>query len=165
MAQDFHDLVVWQKAIELTVCIYKLTRTFPEDEKYGLVSQMRRASVSIASNIAEGRGRLNPAEFRQFLGMSQGSMFELKTQLLVARKLGMANGNAVEEAERLSDEVSKMLRAFIQTLRAKAKSQELIAKRPRKEVCQTLSTSSFAGGSLPIRCKHWNRQAGPGVRR
>jgi four helix bundle protein len=123
MAQDFHDLVVWQKAIELTVCIYKLTRTFPEDEKYGLVSQMRRASVSIASNIAEGRGRLNPAEFRQFLGMSQGSMFELKTQLLVARKLGMANGNAVEEAERLSDEVSKMLRAFIQTLRAKAKSQ------------------------------------------
>ncbi|MGD0632300.1 MAG: four helix bundle protein [Terracidiphilus sp.] len=122
MAQDFHDLVVWQKAIDLTVCIYKLTRTFPEDEKYGLVSQMRRASVSIASNIAEGRGRLNPAEFRQFLGMSQGSMFELKTQLLVARKLGMENGNAVEEAERLSAEVSKMPRAFIQTLRAKAKS-------------------------------------------
>ena len=122
MAQDFHELVVWQKAIELTVCIYKLTRTFPEDEKYGLVSQMRRASVSIASNIAEGRGRLNHAEFRQFLGMSQGSMFELKTQLLVARKLGMANKDAVDEVERLSDEVSKMLRAFIQTLSTKAKS-------------------------------------------
>lgn len=122
MAQDFHDLVVWQKAIDLTVCIYKLTRAFPEDEKYGLVSQMRRSSVSVASNIAEGRGRLNPAEFRQFLGISQGSMFELKTQLLVAKKLGMGNETAIQEADVLSDEVSKMLRAFIQVLRTKAKS-------------------------------------------
>jgi four helix bundle protein len=122
VAQDFHDLIVWRKAIDLTTCIYKLTRSFPKDEIYGLTSQMRRASISIASNIAEGRGRLNPAEFRQFLGLSQGSMFELKTQLLVARKLGMAKGSASDEAERLSDEVSKMLRAFIQALRAKAKS-------------------------------------------
>jgi four helix bundle protein len=89
MAQDFHDLVVWQKSIELTTCIYKLTRTFPKDELYGLVSQMRRSSVSVASNIAEGRGRLNVAEFRQFLGLAQGSLFELKTQLLVAKNLGL----------------------------------------------------------------------------
>jgi len=122
VAQDFHDLIVWRKAIDLTTCIYKLTRSFPKDEIYGLTSQMRRASISIASNIAEGRGRLNPAEFRQFLGLSQGSMFELKTQLLVARNLSMAKGSASDEAERLSDEVSKMLRAFIQALRAKAKS-------------------------------------------
>ncbi|MGA9061189.1 MAG: four helix bundle protein [Terracidiphilus sp.] len=122
MAQDFHDLVVWKKAIELATCIYKLTRTFPNDEIYGLVSQMRRASVSIASNIAEGRGRLNPAEFRQFLGVAQGSVFELKTQLLVAKNLGMANGDTLDEAEHLSDEVSKMLRAFIQTLRTKVRS-------------------------------------------
>jgi four helix bundle protein len=121
MAQDFHDLVVWKKAIELATCIYKLTRIFPKDEIYGLVSQMRRASVSIASNIAEGRGRLNPAEFRQFLGVAQGSVFELKTQLLVAKNLGMANGDTLNEAEHLSDEVSKMLRSFIQTLREKAK--------------------------------------------
>ena len=122
MAQDFHDLVVWKKAIDLTVCIYKLTQSFPKEEMYGLTSQMRRASVSVASNIAEGRGRLNPAEFRQFLGLAQGSVFELKTQLLVAQKLGMANGNSLEEADHLSDEVSKMLRAFIQTLRTKVKS-------------------------------------------
>ena len=122
MAQDFHDLLVWKKAIDLTVCIYKLTQLFPEEEMYGLTSQMRRASVSAASNIAEGRGRLNAAEFRQFLGVAQGSVFELKTQLLVAQKLGMGNGNALEEADRLSDEVSKMLRAFIQTLRTKVKS-------------------------------------------
>jgi four helix bundle protein len=122
MAQDFHDLVVWQKAIELTTCIYRLTRSFPKDEAYGLVSQMRRSSISIASNIAEGRGRLNPAEFRQFLGLSQGSTFELKTQLVVARNLGFAKGVVAEEAERLSDEASKMLRAFIHALRAKANS-------------------------------------------
>jgi four helix bundle protein len=122
MAQDFHDLVVLQKAIELTTCIYKLTRSFPQDELYGLVAQMRRASVSIASNIAEGRGRLNHGEFRQFLGIAQGSIFELKTQLLVARNLGIAKGNELEEAECLSNEVSKMLRAFISTLERKAKS-------------------------------------------
>lgn len=121
MSQDFHDLVVWQKAIELTTCIYKLTRNFPKDETYGLISQMRRSSVSIASNIAEGRGRLNKAEFRQFLGIAQGSLFELKTQLVVANNLGLAAGNAIADAEHLSDEVSKMLRAFIRALSTKTK--------------------------------------------
>jgi four helix bundle protein len=99
-----------------------MTRNFPKDETYGLVSQMRRSSVSIASNIAEGRGRLNIAEFRQFLGVAQGSLFKLKTQLLVAKNLEMAKGSALDEAEHLSDQVSKMLRAFIHTLRAKTKS-------------------------------------------
>jgi four helix bundle protein len=117
MAQDYRDLIVWQRAIELTVCIYKLTRTFPKEELYGLISQMRRASVSVASNIAEGRGRITPGEFRQFLGLAQGSTYELQTQLLVARKLGMGSDETLNEAELLSDEVSKMLGSFIQTLR------------------------------------------------
>ena len=119
MAQDFHDLVVWKKAIELSLCIYKMAGLFPKEEMYGLTSQMRRASVSIASNIAEGRGRLNVAEFRYFLGLAQGSAFELKTQLVVAKELGMANRDILGEADRLSDEVSKMLRSFIQTLQRK----------------------------------------------
>ncbi len=122
MAQDFHDLTVWQRSIELTVCIYKLTRSYPTDELYGLISQMRRASVSIASNIAEGRGRLTPGEFRQFLGLAQGSTYELQTQLLVSRKLGMGNDDALHHAESLSDEVSKMLGSFIQTLSTGSKS-------------------------------------------
>ena len=117
MAQDYHELVVWQRAIELTVCVYKLTRTFPKEELYGLISQMRRASLSVASNIAEGRGRITPGEFRQFLGLAQGSTYELQTQLLVARKLGMGSDETLNEAELLSDEVSKMLGSFIQTLR------------------------------------------------
>ena len=84
MPQDMHDLTVWQRAIDLTVCIYRLTKEFPKEQIYGLVSQLRRASVSVASNIAEGRGRLNAAEFRQFLGVALGSTFEIKTQLIVA---------------------------------------------------------------------------------
>jgi four helix bundle protein len=84
MPQDMHDLTVWQRAIDLTVCIYRLTKEFPKEEIYGLVSQLRRASVSVASNIAEGRGPLNAAEFRQFLGVALGSTFEIKTQLIVA---------------------------------------------------------------------------------
>jgi len=84
MPQDFHKLTVWQRAIDLTVCIYVLIQKFPKEETYGLVSQLRRASLSVASNIAEGRGRLNPGEFRQFLGVALGSTFEVQTQLLVA---------------------------------------------------------------------------------
>jgi four helix bundle protein len=121
MAQNFRELIVWQRAIELTLCIYRLTCGFPKDEQYGLVSQMRRASVSVASNIAEGRGRLSHAEFRQFLGLAQGSLFELKTQLVVARRLEFGDRKVLDEAESLAEEISKMLTAFIQTLRTGAK--------------------------------------------
>jgi four helix bundle protein len=123
MPQDFHDLTVWQRAIDLTVCIYKLTQKFPKDETYGLISQLRRASVSVASNIAEGRGRLNPAEFRQFLGIALGSTFEIQTQLLVARKLEMGSEGTINEAAALIDQVSKMLTSFIQTLSSKPKAK------------------------------------------
>ena len=118
MAQDYRELVVWQKAFELTVLIYKVTRLFPKDELYGLISQMRRASVSVASNIAEGRGRIYSGEFRQFLGVARGSISELLTQIQVAKALGFGDEQALDEAESLSNEVSKMLLAFIQTLTA-----------------------------------------------
>ena len=119
MPQDAQDLKVWQRAIDLTVCIYRLTQSFPKEETYGLISQLRRASVSVASNIAEGRGRLNTGEFRQFLGVALGSIFEVKTQLIVARRLEMAKPVAIDEATSLSEEVSKMLTSFIQTLSSK----------------------------------------------
>lgn len=124
MVQKFEDLIVWQRAIELTVCIYKLTRLLPKDELYGLVSQMRRASISVASNIAEGRGRLSPGEFRQFLGLAQGSLFELKTQLVVARKLELADTKSIGEADSLAEQVSKMPAAFIETLTSRTKKPE-----------------------------------------
>jgi len=123
MPQDVQELAVWQKAIDLTVCIYKLTRAFPKDELYGLISQLRRASVSIASNIAEGRGRLNQREFRQFLGVALGSVFETKTQLVVAGKLEMGNKAEIDEAAVLSEEVSKMLTSLINKLGSESKAE------------------------------------------
>ena len=123
MPQDAQDLKVWQRAIDLTVCVYRLTQRFPKEETYGLISQLRRASISVASNIAEGRGRLNAAEFRQFLGIALGSTFEIKTQLIVARKLGMGSVAAIDEATALGEEVSKMLTSFIQKLGSKARRQ------------------------------------------
>ena len=123
MPQDIHDLIVWQRAIELTVAIYQLTQEFPKEEIYGLTSQMRRASVSIASNIAEGRGRLSPLESRQFLGLAQGSLFELRTQLIVAKRLGLAGSPESCIADSLSEEISKMLISLINKLRIKKRSQ------------------------------------------
>ena len=128
MAQDYRDLIVWKRAIELTVCVYKFTATFPKDEQYGLTSQMRRASVSVASNIAEGRGRLNVAEFRQFLGLAQGSIYELQTQLIVARSLGLGEVSEVDQAQSLSNEVSKMLTSLIQKLAAGISRRKPVAR-------------------------------------
>jgi four helix bundle protein len=127
MAQDYRDLIVWQKAIELNVCVYQLTKSFPQSELYGLTSQMRRASVSVANNIAEGRGRLNNAEFRQFLGFAQGSTYELQTQLIVAKRLGLATSEKFLETESLGNEVSRILGSLIQTLSAESKHKKLLA--------------------------------------
>jgi four helix bundle protein len=119
VSQAFQDLTVWQRAMEMTVSVYDLTRSFPKDEAYGLSSQLRRASVSVASNIAEGRGRMTDGEFRQFLGIAQGSTYEVQTQLLVARRLKMGDEHMLNRAEALCVETSKMLGAFIQSLRAR----------------------------------------------
>ena len=122
MAQNFEDLLVWQKAVELAVQIYALTRTFPDDERFGLTSQLRRSAVSVPSNIAEGRGRLSEGDFRQFLGIAQGSTYEVLTQLLIAKKLRFGSPDAIAQCEDLSNEVSKMLGALIARLPRKARS-------------------------------------------
>jgi four helix bundle protein len=122
MAQNFEDLQVWQKAVELAVRIYALTRMFPDDERFGLTSQLRRSAVSVSSNIAEGRGRLSEGDFRQFLGIAQGSTYEVLTQLLIAKRLRFAPLEAIAECEDLSNEVSKMLSALIARLPRKARS-------------------------------------------
>lgn len=88
MKQDFRNLVVWQKAIAFVSEIYRATASFPSDERFGLTSQLRRAAVSIPSNIAEGQGRLTRGEFRQFLGHAKGSICEVETQLVIAENLG-----------------------------------------------------------------------------
>jgi four helix bundle protein len=119
LAQAFQELLVWQRSIEMTVAIYDATRSFPREEVYGLTSQLRRAAVSVASNIAEGRGRISQGEFRQFLGVAQGSNYEVQTQILVAKKLNMGEPKQLNQAEKLSVEVGKMLSAFIASLEPK----------------------------------------------
>ncbi len=117
MAHSFRDLVVWQRAMQLTVAIYRLTREFPHEEMYGLTSQIRRAAVSVPSNIAEGHGRLNTGEYRQFLGVARGSNFEVQTQLEIARALAFGNSKLLDEAEGLSHEVGKMLYATLESIK------------------------------------------------
>ena len=90
MQRTHHDLRVWQLSIRLVERIYRFTHSFPDSEKYGLVSQMRRAAVSIPSNIAEGAARSSKKEFIRFLYIARGSLSELETQLLLAKKLGFA---------------------------------------------------------------------------
>jgi four helix bundle protein len=102
--------------MQLTVCIYKLSRKFPREEVYGLTSQIRRSAVSIPSNIAEGQGRANRGEFKQFLSVARGSNCELQTQLEIARALGFGDLGLIEEAETLSGEVRKMLFGLIESL-------------------------------------------------
>ena len=122
MAQSHEDLLVWQRAMEMTEAVYQLTKGFPKEELYGVVSQLRRAAVSVPSNIAEGRGRLTQGEFRQFLSTAQGSNFEVQTQLELSRRLGYGQADHLANAKKLSLEVGRMLSSLITTLQLKAKS-------------------------------------------
>jgi len=101
----------------MAVTVYRLTKGFPKDETYGLSSQMKRAAVSIPSNIAEGHGRLNTPEYRQFLGVARGSNFELQTQLEIARKLEIGESKLLNETEGLSHEVGKMIYGILERIK------------------------------------------------
>ena len=114
--KSFRDLIVWQKAHNLTLEIYKITSTFPTEEKYGLVTQMRRAAYSIPSNIVEGHSRKSKKEFLQFLSISKGSLEELKYFVILARDLGYINHKTSLKMDSLAEEVSKILFVFTKSL-------------------------------------------------
>jgi four helix bundle protein len=113
MACSYRDLVVWQKALTFVTEIYRVTGKFPDNERYGLVSQLRRAAVSIPSNIAEGQGRLTEGEFRQFLGHARGSLLEVETQLLIAQELGFLDSVRFVAIEEHSKEIGRLLNGLI----------------------------------------------------
>jgi four helix bundle protein len=115
----FRDSVGWQKAMKLIAEVYKATATFPKEEMFGLTNQLRRASVSVASNIAEGQGRLTTGEFAQFLGMARGSVLEVQTQLEAAKMLKFGREMDLECADATATEVVLILNAAITTCRAK----------------------------------------------
>lgn len=110
-------MVVWQKSIALVKKVYALLRSFPEEEKFGLTSQIRRSAISVPSNIAEDFGRGSSKNFLQFLYVSRGSLYELETQLYIAKDLNFISDN--QEIENLISEIGKMLNSMIQKLKLK----------------------------------------------
>ena len=116
MLQSYRDLTVWQRSPEMSLAIYRLTTAFPKAELFGLTNQVRRASVSVPSNIAEGYGRNSTGEYKQFLGIARGSNLEVQTQLYLATQLGFGDRIELRTAEGLSMEVEKMLNSLIAKL-------------------------------------------------
>lgn len=119
---DFRNLMVWKKSRILVVRIYQLTQKFPQSELFGLTNQMRRAAVSISSNISEGYGRQSDTEFLYFLRVAKGSLFEVETQLYIAQDLGYILGSENESAQLLCDEISRMLSGLKQSLMTRENS-------------------------------------------
>ncbi len=111
-ASNYQDLLVWQKGIKLVKVIYQMTQTFPAEEKFGLVSQLRRAAVSVPSNVAEGQARRTTGEFIQFVSHAEGSLAELHTQLIIATELGYCTSSNAHAALDLISELQRMLNAL-----------------------------------------------------
>jgi four helix bundle protein len=118
VAGTFRGLIAWQKAVELNVAVYELTKVFPKAELFGLTMQMRRAAVSIASNIAEGYGRSTRGEYVQFLGHARGSNCELQTQLEIARRIGFGSEQGSRQVLEMAEEVGRILVGLMKKLRS-----------------------------------------------
>ena len=109
MIRSYKDLVVWQKSINLVATVYAVTKKFPQDERFGLVSQTQRAAVSIAANIAEGHGRGTRSDYAHFLDMANGSVAEVETLLTIAKKLSLCPAEQCSTIEKQLSEIGKML--------------------------------------------------------
>lgn len=118
--QDFREIKVWQKAHDLVLAIYKATENFPQDERYGLTSQIRRAAASVPTNIVEGRARGSDADFRRFLVIAFGSANELEYLLLLARDLGFLDGGRHDSVAGDLEEIKRMLSGFMKKLKAES---------------------------------------------
>jgi len=114
--KSYRDLIVWQKSVTMVTLVYKILADFPNDEKFGLTSQIKRSSVSISSNIAEGYGRNYTKDYARFLQIARGSLFEMQTQLQIAVNLRFIKDVDLEEIKSLSIEIEKMLNVLIKKL-------------------------------------------------
>jgi len=120
MAQHYKDLIAWQKAMDLVSVLYDVTEAVPKHEIYSLTNQMRRAAVSVPSNIAEGQAHYSNREFRHFLRHSRGSLAELETQVLIARRRNYLSESQAAELLRRANEVGRILSGLINSLREKS---------------------------------------------
>ena len=128
MAGSYKDLRVWREAMHLAETLYAATEHFPQHETYGLRNQMRRAAVSVASNIAEGKGHRSDLEFGHFLFHARGSLLELETQIVLAARLKYLKCDTEEELLKVTTSVAKSLNALINALKGEASSQRLTTK-------------------------------------
>ena len=117
MIESFRDLLVWQKAMFFAQRVYEISRSFPNEEKFSLTSQVHRSSLSIPSNIAEGFGRGSRADYKRFLQIARGSLYESQTQLELAVKLNFLRHEDFQELENIATEVGKMLNGLISKLK------------------------------------------------
>ena len=120
----YKDLNVYKKSIDFVVDIYKTTESFPDSEKFGLVSQLRRASVSLPSNLAEGSGRNGRKELLNFLHIARGSLFEIKTQLEISHRLGFVSQDDYDKLEERRATIQRMMNALISSLRKKGENND-----------------------------------------
>ena len=116
MGNSYRDLEVWKISIDLVTAIYLATKRFPREELYALSSQLRRAAISVPSNIAEGQGRITRREFRQFLGQARGSLMEVETQLLIASKLNYLDGEVLKSLLATCGRIKQMLYRLMNSL-------------------------------------------------
>jgi four helix bundle protein len=114
--KSYRDLIAWQKGIDLCELIYRASSRFPREEMYGLTSQIRRAAVSVPSNIAEGTGRITKGEFIQSVGYARGSLLEVETQLIVAQRLGYMDSSETDELLELTNEIGRITNGLIRSL-------------------------------------------------
>lgn len=117
MVQTYRDLIVWNKAMDLVTQIYQMTLGFPKDELFGLTSQIRKAAISIPSNIAEGRGKLTKGEFKLFLGHARGSLAEIETQILIAKNLDYLNDTEGDKLLEQIAEVGRLLNGLLSSIK------------------------------------------------
>lgn len=120
MSGTYKDLEAWQLSIALVVEVYRGTASFPREEMFGLTSQMRRVAVSVASNIAEGKGRFSDRELAQFLAVARGSVFEIETQIVIALKLGLIANNEASKLSNRCAEVGRLLNGLIRAVKKPA---------------------------------------------
>jgi four helix bundle protein len=118
----YSDLLVWQKAMDLVEVVYRVSRSFPSEERFGLASQLQRSAVSIPSNIAEGHGRKSTKAYVNYLSIASGSLMELETQLHIARRLGYVDDAVLGEITEASGQIGRMLNGLLGSLASKSRS-------------------------------------------
>ncbi len=118
-SRNYRDLIAWQRAMELVDLVYQLTSRFPRDELFGLTSQLKRASISIASNIAEGQGRVLPRDFRRFLRIAYGSLREVETQILIGQRQHFLGESDVHAVLDKTSEIGRLINGLLRSLERK----------------------------------------------